>query len=206
MASTLTQRNAAIIAARPGAGRGRLHRQAHQRQAGASEDFRRELIEKTVALGRARTRAAPARTVVPLRPQSLPLRTSRAHRPRIIAIGSSTGGPQALADPAGQSAGFGAMPDRDRPAHARHLHHRAGAAYRPRQRPALRRSRRRHGAARRPHPAGARRLSSCRSRARPIAWSRASPRPRRRISAARRSIPCSAAWPSFSAPMPAPWC
>ncbi len=96
MASTLTQRNAAISLRALALGAADYIAKPTSDKLGASEDFRRELIEKTVTLGRARTRPASGRTVVPLRPQSLPLRTSRTHRPRIIAIGSSTGGPQAL--------------------------------------------------------------------------------------------------------------
>jgi len=54
--------------------------------------FRRELVEKVKGLGRMRHRAAsPARAAPPIR-----LRPASIVPPRLLAIGSSTGGPQAL--------------------------------------------------------------------------------------------------------------
>lgn len=78
-----------------------------------STEFRRELLEKVTNLGRrARGRtgqpatapvgtARPATTPAPsalrsLRPATFTLRTYSLTRPRILAVGSSTGGPQAL--------------------------------------------------------------------------------------------------------------
>ena len=100
MASTLTQRNAAISLRALSLGAADYLAKPTSDKLGASENFRRELIEKTVTLGRLRTQGTPARNVTSLRPQATALRagltTGLARRPRVIAIGSSTGGPQAL--------------------------------------------------------------------------------------------------------------
>jgi two-component system chemotaxis response regulator CheB len=64
---------------------------------GGNELFRRELLEKVIALGHAK-KTAPAAAGAPrplARPQ-IPLRRAEMRLPRIIAIGSSTGGLQAL--------------------------------------------------------------------------------------------------------------
>jgi two-component system chemotaxis response regulator CheB len=120
MASTLTQRNAAVSLRALSLGAADYIAKPTSDKLGANEIFHRELIDKTVALGRARPIAPPAR-VVPFPAQSsptpssparfspdptsraqssqspaFPVRISTGRRPRIIAIGSSTGGPQAL--------------------------------------------------------------------------------------------------------------
>ena len=108
MASTLTQRNAEISLKALEAGRRRLYPEAViRRRLGGSDDFRRELLAKVKALARGaamrpaerpattqpRQRKATARTGV-----GAPDRAAhaQARRPEVIAIGSSTGGPQAL--------------------------------------------------------------------------------------------------------------
>jgi len=96
MASTLTQRNAAVSLRALSLGATDYLAKPTTDKLGASENFQRDLVEKTVALGRARTSAAPARTVVAFPPRPAAPRTGSPRRPRIIAIGSSTGGPQAL--------------------------------------------------------------------------------------------------------------
>jgi two-component system chemotaxis response regulator CheB len=106
MASTLTQRNAAVSLRALSLGAADYIAKPTSDKLGANETFHRELIDKTIALGRAKPAPQPARTVVPFsaqpspaRPstaQSFPVRISTGRRPRIIAIGSSTGGPQAL--------------------------------------------------------------------------------------------------------------
>ena len=95
MASTLTQRNAAISLRALSLGATDYIAKPTSDKLGANENFRRELLEKTVTLGRTRAPAA-GRKVVPFRAQPLALKPSTSRRPRIIAIGSSTGGPQAL--------------------------------------------------------------------------------------------------------------
>jgi two-component system chemotaxis response regulator CheB len=107
MASTLTQRNAAVSLRALSLGAADYIAKPTSDKLGANEIFHRELIDKTIALGRAKpAAAAPARGVVPFPAQrttarpspapSFPVRISTGRRPRIIAIGSSTGGPQAL--------------------------------------------------------------------------------------------------------------
>jgi two-component system, chemotaxis family, protein-glutamate methylesterase/glutaminase len=62
----------------------------------ADDSFRRELIAKVTGLARLRRRAAaPATTTQPATP-GLRLRPAGKTRPRLLAVGSSTGGPQAL--------------------------------------------------------------------------------------------------------------
>jgi two-component system chemotaxis response regulator CheB len=61
----------------------------------ADDSFRRELLAKVTGLARLRRRAAARATVTP--PVSSPaLRAAPARPPLLLAIGSSTGGPQAL--------------------------------------------------------------------------------------------------------------
>ena len=95
MASTLTQRNAAISLKALTLGATDYIAKPTTDKLNASEDFRRDLIQKVIALGQKRISTASPAT----RPQSA-IRLAPAarihHRPRIIAIGSSTGGPQAL--------------------------------------------------------------------------------------------------------------
>jgi len=93
MASTLTQRNAAISLKALTLGATDYIAKPTTDKLNASEEFRRDLIHKVIALGqRRKPGAATARTVSAPRP----IRTVTPRRPRIIAIGSSTGGPQAL--------------------------------------------------------------------------------------------------------------
>jgi two-component system chemotaxis response regulator CheB len=95
MASTLTQRNAAISLRALTLGASDYIAKPTTDKLNASEDFRRDLIQKVIALGQ---RKAPARGPAIPKPASRPpsLRGGPIRPPRIIAIGSSTGGPQAL--------------------------------------------------------------------------------------------------------------
>jgi two-component system chemotaxis response regulator CheB len=113
MASTLTLKNAEVSlkAMQMGASE-YLSKPSTSRELSGGTDFRHDLVEKVKALGGARRRsmglgaptarapgegrsqAAPAVPRPPTGP--LTLRQAAADRPDIIAIGSSTGGPQAL--------------------------------------------------------------------------------------------------------------
>ncbi|HEY4075523.1 MAG TPA: chemotaxis response regulator protein-glutamate methylesterase [Rhizomicrobium sp.] len=97
MASTLTQRNAAVSLRALALGAADYIAKPTSDKLNANEDFRRDLIAKVIALGQKkrvpRSVAAPARPQP--KPQLLPP-SAVTRRPRIIAIGSSTGGPQAL--------------------------------------------------------------------------------------------------------------
>ncbi len=113
MASTLTLRNAEISlrALRAGAA-DYIPKPESTRESGAAEAFQRELIAKIKALGaasrlhpgrrRAPPRAAATARPAPAEPHSLygkapiALRKPSLVAPRVLAIGSSTGGPQAL--------------------------------------------------------------------------------------------------------------
>src|SRR5690606_14401610 len=105
MASTLTRRNAEISlqALRLGA-TDYIPKPTTTRDATLGVDFRRELIEKIRQLGqRALRREAPAPlqapSIVPRHagePAAVTLRPLPATPPRVLLIGSSTGGPQAL--------------------------------------------------------------------------------------------------------------
>lgn len=112
MASTLTQRNAEISLQAIAAGAADYVPKPTADRLGAAEAFRRELIAKIRALGGRRRRARPlpgrGRAVVaPLRGNGetspaaagrppISLRAAAMQRPDIVAIGCSTGGPQAL--------------------------------------------------------------------------------------------------------------
>ena len=90
MASTLTTRGAdvALRALRLGA----ADYVPKPSAVTGDETFRRELVEKVKGLGRMRRRVAqPARDMIGLR-----LRPAAIVPPRLLAVGSSTGGPQAL--------------------------------------------------------------------------------------------------------------
>jgi two-component system, chemotaxis family, protein-glutamate methylesterase/glutaminase len=90
MASTLTTRGAdiALRALRLGA----ADYVPKPSAVTGDEGFRRELVEKVKGLGRMRRRQAqPVREVMGLR-----LRSAALMPPRLLAVGSSTGGPQAL--------------------------------------------------------------------------------------------------------------
>jgi two-component system chemotaxis response regulator CheB len=97
MASTLTQRNAAISLRALALGAADYVAKPTSDKLNANDDFRRELIAKVIALGQKKrpTQFAGAPTRPRPKPQLLP-RGATTRRPRIIAIGSSTGGPQAL--------------------------------------------------------------------------------------------------------------
>jgi len=93
MASTLTRRNAEISMTALSLGaHDYLPKPTSVVSNAAGETFRRELIEKLHALGGRRG----AKISASLAPPSLSLRTPSATRPQIIAVGCSTGGPQAL--------------------------------------------------------------------------------------------------------------
>jgi two-component system chemotaxis response regulator CheB len=95
MASTLTQRNAGISLRAMALGAADYIAKPTTDRLNSSEEFHRELIQKVIALGQSkmpkqsRPASAPVKTLAPLR-------SGVTRRPRMIAIGSSTGGPQAL--------------------------------------------------------------------------------------------------------------
>jgi two-component system chemotaxis response regulator CheB len=93
MASTLTTRGAdiALRALRLGAAD---YLPKPSTSAIADDSFRRELVAKVKGLARLRRQAAAPAAVA--RPASLTLRGAPEHTPTLLAIGSSTGGPQAL--------------------------------------------------------------------------------------------------------------
>lgn len=115
MASTLTRRNAEISLKALALGAADyVPKPESTRETGTVEEFRRDLIQKIRSLGKARRRVAPsARPAEPgavakadprfaPRPVARPdqhaftLRPFSPAMPKILAIGSSTGGPQAL--------------------------------------------------------------------------------------------------------------
>lgn len=107
MASTLTQKNAAVSLEALSRGAADYIPKPTSNRLASNDDFRRDLIEKVVALGSSpggRPATAPAsgfplvRTPPsgPRKAPSIALRALTRRRPKIIAIGSSTGGPQAL--------------------------------------------------------------------------------------------------------------
>jgi len=99
MASTLTQRNAAISLEALALGATDYIAKPVSNKLSAAEDFRRELIEKVVTLGTHRKPALQQQRpgIVPAKKAAaVALRVVKPSRPKIIAIGSSTGGPQAL--------------------------------------------------------------------------------------------------------------
>jgi two-component system chemotaxis response regulator CheB len=98
MASTLTQRNAGISLKALALGAADYIAKPTTDRLNATEDFHRELIQKVIALGQKRRSAQPldASPRSSQKPQLPHLRGGVMRRPRIIAIGSSTGGPQAL--------------------------------------------------------------------------------------------------------------
>lgn len=108
MASTLTEKNAAISleALQKGAA-DYIPKPTAKYEIHSADTFKRELVEKIKALGgplrrapksrpsEARVTATPS-PAVPAAPATLKTRTVSNVPPRILAIGSSTGGPQAL--------------------------------------------------------------------------------------------------------------
>ena len=102
MASTLTTRNAEISLQALNLGAADyVPKPSSASEIYSTEDFRRDLLEKVIALGAKRLRRRLGRQPKSLGPA--PARTSPTLapvgrvRPRVLAIGSSTGGPNALA-------------------------------------------------------------------------------------------------------------
>jgi two-component system, chemotaxis family, protein-glutamate methylesterase/glutaminase len=98
MASTLTQKNAEISLEALARGAADYIPKPTASQLNGNADFRRELLAKVAALGRRTGDNIPTVAIMPARearPASR-LRTAARLNPKIIAIGSSTGGPQAL--------------------------------------------------------------------------------------------------------------
>lgn len=107
MASTLTLRNADISMKALNLGAtDYLPKPTASSDINGRDEFGRNLLEKVRSLGQARRRlrgaaarpgpAAPALAVAPKAAPTITLRPASRVKPRIIAIGSSTGGPQAL--------------------------------------------------------------------------------------------------------------
>ena len=97
MASTLTQRNAAISLRAMALGAADYIAKPTTDRLNASEEFHRDLIQKVIALGQTkRPLRAPDASSRPPAPPRSSRRGGMMRQPRIIAIGSSTGGPQAL--------------------------------------------------------------------------------------------------------------
>jgi len=112
MASTLTHRNASVsIKALTLGATDYVPKPESTRSGHASEEFQRELVDKIRAVGQARKRAAPRRVFAaektgiakgtiaetPAAP-ALEYKPASNVQPRILAVGSSTGGPKALFD------------------------------------------------------------------------------------------------------------
>jgi len=95
MASTLTTRGAdiALRALRLGAAD---YVPKPSSVGNANEEFRREILEKVKGLARLRRRSAQAAAAPTGTPVTIPLRPASLLPARLLAIGSSTGGPQAL--------------------------------------------------------------------------------------------------------------
>ncbi|HEX4026201.1 MAG TPA: chemotaxis response regulator protein-glutamate methylesterase [Rhizomicrobium sp.] len=97
MASTLTQRNAAISLRAMALGAADYVAKPTTDRLNASEEFHRDLIHKVIALGQTKRprQSLEASSRPPATPR-IAARGGMVRPPRIIAIGSSTGGPQAL--------------------------------------------------------------------------------------------------------------
>lgn len=109
IASTLSQRNAEISLQALALGAADYVPKPMASRLGSNEEFRRELMEKVRLFGnrsrlrrpprseaRSDTFAAPKPSVRPREPVVVSLRKPSMLKPNILAIGSSTGGPQAL--------------------------------------------------------------------------------------------------------------
>lgn len=105
MASTLTLRNAEVsIRALELGAADYIPKPSASRDISGGADFRRELLEKVRTFGEGRSRERPrtaakapvARPMAPRPAAPITLRKEGTQRPDILAIGSSTGGPQAL--------------------------------------------------------------------------------------------------------------
>ena len=194
MASTLTRRNAEISMKALALGALDCIPKPEANERAASADFQRELIDKIRHLGVAPARPAAIRArapIAPAAPSSLPRvesgararsrvirmrqaapRAGRSARcrglsPKVLLIGSSTGGPQAL-----DRGRFAYRQDRrpragaDHAAHAADLHHDPCRASRARQQPRRARSRGRRTGRAGPHLSRARRHPYAREKAR----------------------------------------
>jgi len=103
MASTLTQRNATVSLDAMALGAADYIPKPSTAGISTHSDFRRELIEKVFALGKARAASAPQASPVKTVPvaartpsPAVQLRPNNRVAPEVLVIGSSTGGPQAL--------------------------------------------------------------------------------------------------------------
>ena len=114
MASTLTRRNAEISLKALSLGASDyIPKPESTREPGAAENFRHHLVQKIRHLGAKVRRAAPAISTAPLAPVldharepqarpaqaaslQIPRRSFGTQNPRVLLVGSSTGGPQAL--------------------------------------------------------------------------------------------------------------
>ncbi len=108
MASTLTERNAEIsIRALQSGATDYIPKPSSPREISGGGDFRRSLLEKVLAIGATRRkrsgRVPPAKVLPrsapflkPAKKEKIVLRQPGREKPAILAIGSSTGGPQAL--------------------------------------------------------------------------------------------------------------
>ena len=109
MASTLTRRNAEISLRAMAAGAADyIAKPTSSREVTGADEFKRELVAKVLAYGQRRRRSHPrprsaerpetvGRTVAPPQRQAIVLRPPASSPVAAIGIGSSTGGPQALA-------------------------------------------------------------------------------------------------------------
>jgi two-component system chemotaxis response regulator CheB len=99
MASTLTQRNAEISFKAMAAGaKDYVPKPSSLTPGAGADDFKRELLEKIKSLGlryRREHEAPPHRAGAPVSP-SVGTRKPTLSAPKVLAVGSSTGGPQAL--------------------------------------------------------------------------------------------------------------
>ncbi len=100
MASTLTKRNGEITLKALSLGAADYIPKPETGRLAGAADYRRELVEKVRAIGGAvRRRAAPAQPAYKIAPATPGgLAKFSAMTPKVLAIGSSTGGPQALRD------------------------------------------------------------------------------------------------------------
>ena len=96
MASTLTRKGGEITMRALSLGAADYAPKPEAGRVAGAEAYRKELLDKLVALG-PRMAAQPARAPAPARPVAARPQAP-ARRPSLIAIGSSTGGPQALRD------------------------------------------------------------------------------------------------------------
>ncbi|HLL26869.1 MAG TPA: chemotaxis response regulator protein-glutamate methylesterase [Xanthobacteraceae bacterium] len=101
MASTLTRRNAEVsLKALSLGATDYVAKPETSRELTFEQSYRREIVEKIRILGRHQApgplRPRPSRSVAAARAQAISLRPFSSIPPRVLAIGSSTGGPQAL--------------------------------------------------------------------------------------------------------------